>query len=394
MEKRRWIIALALTIVAVVAIIIVATRRPKTEGGVTTRVIGCIAPLTGNDANYGRSTKRGLDLAIDEVNSDLARRGKRYRYKIVYEDDQMIPKEGVSAYQKLTTANRVPVIVGPFGSKVVLAVAPLAERGGIVLISASATSDEIADAGDFVFRTVPANRAQSRDCANFALNTLKAKTACLLYVNDIYGVTLKTPFEEFFPKGGGTIKSQDAYDSQATDFRTQLTRIKQQKPDVVFFPGYYKEPALILKQAADLGLQEAGIVFLGTDGSCTDDLIRIAGKAAEGSYFSNLAANFQAPHAAMQAFLKAFRKKYRSDPDAYAAYYYDTLMMLAQVWDFVEWDVDNPAATARRIKEALYAMPQYVGITGPTKFDRKGEVSKPFAIMVVKGGKFTVAEGQ
>lgn len=392
MSKRVWIGIILFLVVAVAIIVIIATLTTSTHQDAQLRTVGCITALTGNDANYGRSTKQGLDLALEEENAALAGEGKPYRYTIIYEDDQMSPKEGPGAFQKLTTANRVPLILGPFGSKVVLAVAPLAERRRIILISASATSDNIIEAGDYIFRTVPTNRAQARDCANFALNTLKVDTAYLLYVNDDYGLTLKRAFEEFFTAGGGTIIGTDAYMSQDTDFRTQLTRIRERKPDIVFFPGYYKEPALILKQAADLGLQDLGIVFVGTDGSCTDDLIRIAGNAAEGSYYSNLAADFDGSNPALLRFLQAFHSRYNSDPDAYAAYYYDAFKMLAQVCNTIEWEQDDPVATARKIKEALYRMPGYTGITGLTRFDEHGEVSKPFALMQVKDGKFVIVE--
>ena len=222
--------------------------------------------------------------------------------------------------------------------------------------------------------------------------TLGAKTAVILYVNDSYGVTLKDAFQEFFTAGGGKVVSQEAYETKDTDFRTPLTRVKDLKPDVVFFPGYYKEPALILKQAADLGLVEAGVKFLGTDGSCTDDLIKIAERAAEGAYFANLAADFDSTDPAMQAFVRGFRAKYASDPDAYATYYYDTFKMLASVLDGVNWNPKDRTQTADSIKKALYETPGYTGITGTTKFDSKGEVSKSFAIMVVRNGKFVVAK--
>ena len=352
------------------------------------RVIGCITALTGSDANYGRSTRQGVDLAVEQVNAELKENGKQYYYQIVYEDDEMSPQQGPGAYQKLTTVNHVPLIIGPFGSRVVLAVAPLAEAGHTVLVSASATSDKIADAGDYIFRTVPMNKQQAKDCATFAFNKLGYKKAFILYVNDTYGVTLQTAFKEYFVQLGGAVIGEDAYEKDATNFRTQLTRIKTLKPDFVFFPGYYKEPALILKQAADIGIQDLGIKFIGTDGSCTDDLIRIAGDAAEGSFYSNLAVDFEGDDPEMQQFLSAFKTKYQIDPDAYATYYYDTFKMLAQVLAPVKWNSAKPLETAERIKTALYNMAPYKGITGTIQFDDKGEVSKSFAIMQVVKGKF------
>ena len=144
--------------------------------------IGVLTPLTGGEANYGRSTKRGVDLAIEELNNRMKEKG--IVFSAVYEDDQMSPKVATSAIQKLISVDKVPVIIGPFGSSVVLAVAPIAERNKTVIISASATADAIADAGDYIFRVVPPNRRQAQDVANLVWNKLKAKRASILYLNN------------------------------------------------------------------------------------------------------------------------------------------------------------------------------------------------------------------
>jgi len=352
------------------------------------RNIGCITALTGSDANYGRSTQQGLDLALKEVNDQLGKEGLSYRYKIYYEDDQMSPKEGPSAFQKLYNVDKVPVIMGPFGSRVFLSVAPIAEKNKAVLLTASATSDDIANAGDYCFRTVPSNKQQGKDCAAFVLNKLNLKRVYILYVNDTYGVTLQESFKEYLIENGGQVVGEDAYDKDATNFRTQLTRIRNIKPDVVFFPGYYKEPALILKQAKDFGLQKMGIKFIGTDGSCTDDLIRIAGDAAENTYYSNLAVDFRSDDPEMKKFINEIKEIYNTEPDAYTTYYYDAFKMLTNAIKNIDWDYNNQTKTANEIKQALYNMEPYSGLTGITKFDSNGEVDKSFAIMVVQNGEF------
>jgi len=163
MSRKTITVTVAALIVLVLGGVLVwrsmAPRAPKEFK------IGVLTPLTGGEANYGRSTKRGIDLAIDEIN---ARQGAgRIQFRAIYEDDQMNPTVATSAIQKLISADKVPVILGPFGSTVVLAVAPIAERYKTVLISASATADAIADAGDYIFRVVPPNRRQAQDVANF-----------------------------------------------------------------------------------------------------------------------------------------------------------------------------------------------------------------------------------
>lgn len=351
--------------------------RPRAEA--TVYQIGVLTPLTGGEANYGRSTKRGVDLAIEDINARLS--NQKVALRAIYEDDQMNATVGTSAIQKLITADRVPAIIGPFGSSVVLAVAPIAERNKTVLLSASATADAIADAGDYIFRVVPPNRRQAQDVANFVWQMLKARRVSVLYLNNDYGVSLREAFEPVFKALGGEILSVESFESGATDFRTQLTRLKKVAPEVVFFPDHYKETALILKQARELGLQT---LFIGGDGAVTDDMLKLAGAAAEGTYFANMAMDFGSPEPRVHAFVSAFRIKYNEGPDVYAAYAYDAMQIIARA-------VVEGGYSADAIKTYLYKMAPYDGLTGPIKFDSHGEVDKPFAINVVHDGRFQLA---
>lgn len=338
--------------------------------------IGCITPLTGSYANYGRSAQRGIELALDSKNEELKAQGARF--KIVYEDDRMAAKDGTAAAEKLISADKVPIIIGPFGSTVVLAVSPIAERNKTVVISASATADKIADAGDYVFRIVPSNRRQAKDCAEFCSKKLGKTAASILYMNSDYGVTLRDGFNTSFKALGGKILSTESFNPGATDFRAQLARIKTMQPEVVFFPGLYQETALILKQARELGVKA---VFIGGDGSCTDDMLKLAGNAAEGTYYANMAMDYASANPAVRQFVSHYKRKYGQEPDVYSAYYFDCFNIVANA-------VLKGGYSANRIRDYFYTMPVYKGITGDTKFDRRGEVDKPFYIFRVENGKF------
>jgi branched-chain amino acid transport system substrate-binding protein len=338
--------------------------------------IGCITPLTGEGATYGAATQKGLDLAKEEINSKGGLNGKPI--SIIYEDDQMSPRVGTNALQKLMSIDKVPVIVGAFGSSVTLAIAPIAERGKTVLFSASSTADEIKDSGAYIFRNVPPNRGQGKTAAEFALDHLHAKTASVLKINNDYGVSLTDSFSSSFEKGGGRILSDESYNQGATDFRAQLTKIREEHPDIVFYPGHYQECGLILKQARELGI--AG-TFVGGDGSYSPELIQIAGPAAEGSYYTLMAMGYGVSDKEIQTFSSAFKAKYGQEPDVYAAYAYDALMIIADA-------IRRGGYTSDGIKSALYSTKAYKGVTGITSFDSNGEVSKPFGLYQVKDGKF------
>ena len=340
--------------------------------------IGVLTPLTGDGANYGRSTKEGIDLAVEEINSE------NYLdkpLKIIYEDDKISPTDGVSAINKIISVDKVPLIIGPFGSSVTLAVAPIANKNKVIIIGASATADNIKDAGDYVFRITPPNSKQGRDVATFCIDKLKTKRAAIIYQNNDYGVTLKSAFENNFKHLGGEITISEGVDLGIKDLKTQILKIKGGHPDVVFFPLHIAESGILLKQSKELGLNAK---FISCDGAMVDDLLNVAGDAAEGTYYTSLALGYGVSDSLINKFIESFKMKYKKEPDVYAAYYYEVTKIVA-------YSIKNAGYKADSIKKFLYSiqgMLSYKGITGITTFDSNGEVDKSFSIYVVDNRKF------
>jgi len=153
---------------------------------------------------------------------------------------------------------------------------------------------------------------------------------------------------------------------------------QNEKPDVIFYPGLYQESGLILKQARELKLKA---VFIGGDGSIAPELIQIAGKAAEGSFYTNMAIGYGVTDTEINKFLAAFKTEYGEEPSVYSSYAYDAANLLADA-------IKRDGYSAEGIKAALYHTKDFRGVTGITNFDSYGEVDKPFYIYEVKGGKF------
>lgn len=338
--------------------------------------IGVITPLSGEGATYGNATKRGVDLAVDEINQKGGIDGKKI--VIVYEDDQIKAEVGTKAIQKLISIDKVPVILGAFGSSVSLAIAPIAEKSKVVLFSASSTADALKDAGDYFFRNVPPNSMQGKSAADFAIDKLGAKNAAILYMNNDYGVSLTKSFEEVFVQKGGNILIKENYNPDDKDFRTQLSKIKEKSPEVIFYPGHYKESAQILKQAKELGIKAK---FIGGDGSYSPELIGIAGNSSEGSYYTLMAMGYGISDKEIKEFSEKFKTKYGEEPDVYSAYAFDAIKIIVKA-------IQEGGYISEGIKNELYKMKDFKGVTGLTTFDKFGEVDKPFYIYEVKNGKF------
>lgn len=330
--------------------------------------IGVIAPLTGDGATYGAAMKRGFELATAGRN-----------IRLIYEDSKLQPKEGVTAIQKLISQDKVKVVFGAAASGVTLAMAPIAERNGVILFSSISTTDELKNAGQYVFRNVPRNEIQGVTAADFVHDVLKCKRPAILKKNDEYGTNLADSFADRIAALGDTVVFDEAYNPGETDFRTTITKIKKQNPGMVYIPGNYQEVAVFLVQAKEAGLK---VPLVGGDGSYSPELINLAGDAANGSYYTMMAVKKQPFYDSFEA---AFKAKYNRDPDVYDAYAYEAGIILLTAIDSVGYD-------ATKIKDFLLKHRFEESLTGPLTFDEFGEVNRQYGIVTVKNGQFEFLE--
>lgn len=379
--KTKIVVAVAVVILVGILFLSFAGKVGDGKTGVPqTMQIGCISILSGEVATYGKETKQGLDMAVEEANASGMFGGRKL--EVIYEDDRIDAKVGAQAINKLISVNKVPLIIGAFSSRVTLAIAPIAERNKVILLSASATADAIKDAGDYIFRIVPPNKAQGTCAARFALNRLQKKTVAVFHVNDEYGVSLAAEFKKAFETAGGRVVFYEGFAPLQKDFRTSIEKIKAAAPEFVYFPGQAGESGLILKQARELGL---ACPFIGGDGSYSPDLIKIAGPAAEGTFYTLMSMGYGVSDELIAKFEQNFKDKYRESPTVYAAYAYEAGKIVASVLSKVPFESDS-------IKNGLYAVRDFKGITGKTSFDRFGEVDKDFYMYQVTNGAFAVVK--
>ena len=371
--------AFPILLVAVAAAAAVVATCFLWQPGSTSEIrLGAVLPLTGPSAQYGMWIREGLELAKEEVNRKGGVNGKPL--SIIYEDDQAQPKTAVNAMQKLVSVDKVPVVYGSWASSCVLAQAPIAERSRTVLM-AEAISPQIRDAGDYVFRMQPDARYYIRELVPFVHDKLRIRKIGILYVNNDFGVDQAQVFAEEFERVGGEVLAKEAFEQNATDFKTHLTKVKAAGPEAVFAPGY-TELAIILKQARELGMKQQFVASVPFENPA---IIEAAGGAAEGVIYPH---HFD-PDAAdplVQTYQQAYQGRFGRRSEGFAALAYDGLRILA--------DVMGKAGTdATAIKEGLYRVKGFPGVTGLTTFDDHGDVVKPIVIKTVEKGMFVRYRG-
>jgi branched-chain amino acid transport system substrate-binding protein len=151
---------------------------------------------------------------------------------------------------------------------------------------------------------------------------------------------------------------------------------------VVFVPAYYTEAALILREARQLGIKAE---FVGGEGWDSPSLISVAGKSADGSYYTD---HFSPndPNRLVQGFVEAYRTKYGTAPDALAALWYDGAGLLT--------DAMRRAGSAEsaKIRDALAATKNFPGVTGNISLDEQRNASKPGVIVTIANGQVKMVE--
>ncbi|MBN1460253.1 MAG: ABC transporter substrate-binding protein [Armatimonadetes bacterium] len=352
------------------------TTSPAT-GGQGEIVIGSILPLTGDGAAYGIEIKNGIDLAVEQTNAQGGIGGTKLR--VIYEDSQGDAKNAVSAFRKLTSQHKVPVVIGDSFSGPTLAIAPIAQREKVVLFSPTASSPKLSSAGPYFFRNWPSDTAEASVVAELAIQKLGKKRCAVLYSNSEYGIGLRDVFIRRVQELGGEIIRQEAFREKDTDFRTQLQNIKSVNPDALYMTGYYQEFAQILKQAKELGLQTQ---FLSCGTFHEPQVISLSGGAAEGVIFVQ---PYYDPHSDAQhvrEFVNRFEAKFGIAPGLYAAHGYDAAEIVAKA-------IEGAASfTGSALADELHQTKDYLGVTGPTTFTAQGDVVKPCRVMTVRNGQF------
>lgn len=361
-------------IVAVVAAGVIGIfLLPKQGADKLARKVGVILPLTGDAAAYGKSMRQGMELALGQVNNN-----SQTPVRLFYEDSKADPKIALSAYRNLVTRHKLRAILGPFTSGETLALAPVAESDGVVILSTGASAPSITTAGDFTFRIVTSDLFDGDVVARFVKEKLSLGRIAIAYVNNDYGVGVREAFSRRFEELGGTIVIAEGYGANDPDYRTLLAKIKNASPEGLMLFGY-KEMGKILKEARELGL----VTPVVSTGLFEDpDVLKTAGDAAEGIYYSFASYNPSSTDATIKNFVTSYNTAYHSEPDILAALGYDAVRVINEAYSV-------PAATGENIRDKLYSIQAFPGVTGDMSFDKNGDVTKPFGIKRVVNGRFT-----
>ncbi|NLM71670.1 MAG: ABC transporter substrate-binding protein [Synergistaceae bacterium] len=247
--------------------------------------IGEIATVTGDFAAYGVAEVEGVKIAVDEINAAGGILGRPV--EVIMYDCRTRQEDMVNAARRLIEQDKVCVAIGPSGSGLCIAAAPVFNRGKVAHLGTLPTNplvtvDEDGNVRPYNFRICFLDPYQGSMIAVFAAKELGKKKAGVLYdVSSDYSHGLREFFIASFLEYGGEIVADEGHRGEDVDFRAQLTTIKEADPDVLIFPTMGKCLPLAIKQARDLGIE---VPIVGGDGY-GDFMWEVAGDGMRETYW-------------------------------------------------------------------------------------------------------------
>jgi len=335
--------------------------------------ISAILPLTGSAAFAGVPIKNSYELFINEFNkqSDV-------KINIIYEDSQGGNNKAISAFQKLNSQG-IKLILGPATSGETLAIAPLAERHKVVVFSPSASSSDITNAGDFIFRNELSDVYGAAEQARLAFGVLHWKNVGIMYIQNDYGVGVANAFEKKFKQLGGVITDSVAFAANTTDFRTQITRFRDQQLDAIFIIAQAEYPQIV-RQIRENGLSfnlYATPVF--EDNAFLEQIGTTFSEGVIYTFYGDF--NLDDTDYTRKKFIENYRAKFDIVPSYYAALGYDNVSIAVEVLKKNNFKLEN-------INKRFFEVQNFNGVTGNISFNENGDVIKPVILKTVKNGRF------
>ena len=351
-------------------------------------VIGGSGPLTGPTASYGLAVQHGEEMAVEEINAAGGING--YKIKWLFEDDENDPEKSVNAYNALKD-NGMQVFVGATTAGPTLALTAETERDNIFQMVPSSTAADVTKPKN-VFRMTLSGPVQGGKAAAYIADHKLAENVGVIYdSSDTYSGDIYEQFAKQAKESGLNLVAAEAYTADSkTDFRAQLTKLKEAGAELVFMPIYYTEASLILQQAKEMGYEPQ---FFG--GSGMDGILDIPN--FDTAYAENLmlitsfAADMSNEKAAK--FVNEYKSRYDVAPLQFSADAYDSMYVVKAALEKANL---TPSSSPEEISDALQtAMTEitFDGLTGTgVTFTPDGESQKDLTAVVIKDGAYQVVK--
>lgn len=349
--------------------------------------IGIVTSFTGPANALGLEEIASYRLAAKLVNDSGGVNGRKV--EIVEDDDQSQPQQAVTVVNKQISRDKVVGIVGGLSTGATLAVKPIIEKSRVPLTVAAVGVSVTEGDPAYVFRSTISDRVSNAWILEYMAEQNLTQLA-LVYDSNAYGTGSADMVKKLIQETGSKVQvvSEKTFDTADTDMRAQLTSIAAAKPDAIYVIGTNPGPALVIKQAYELGIDAQ---ILGSTGILSNKTIEIAGKqAVEGMVVPGLG-SAQHIRPEQQEYVDAFRKEYGRDPRGFE-WLGDGMYLMLKALEHVDATPTDLNEAREQLRDALESnIKNVTWSSGPFNYgpgDHEGADQRTIVPMTVRDGAF------
>jgi len=325
--------------------------------------IGVILSLTGNVAEVGRESKRGIELALEEMT--LAGRFKTTKVTITEIDDATESNQAVVGVQRLVSAGVIGIVGGTVSS-VVRAALPMAQRSKVPFIVVNAYTAGLTDIGDMVFQvSQPMGEFNKQEVAIVAQRRKPARAAILWAQDNPTTVGFRDDFLGALKSAGITVVVDEAMKALDSDYTAQLRKAMNAEADLLIPNFNGPQNAAVIKQAHSLGYRP---ITIGHVGDISASFISAGGSEVVG-HIANTGFFSGGSSAPLRSFVAAYTAMYKVAPSGPAALGYQSMRLAGEaVGQLLDKGLGMTASNFQVALKNLGPQPSVMGSGGTASF--------------------------
>jgi branched-chain amino acid transport system substrate-binding protein len=334
--------------------------------------IAVVGPMSGDASQYGQDFTRGAQLAADKINADGGVNGKKIT--IATFDDRNDTTEAANVAQKITTDPSVLVAMGHFTSSTVYAAMPIYKANQLPLVVISASDPKITQQGnEWVFRVSPTNDIGSQAVADLIIKQKGLNRVAAAYLNTDFGKAENGYFVERVNANGGEVVLNEAYQPDAKDFTSTISKLKSANPEAVYLSSYYNDAVLLIRQAKAAGVQTQ---WFASGAIISPGFTEVGGQDVEGVITDRVAQGQLWDQVAAE-----YKQKYGDAPSPFVVYANSATQTIAEA--------AKKGSTRTAIRDGLAQIRDLPTGIGNLTFDANRQaVYQHFDFLIVKSGQF------
>jgi branched-chain amino acid transport system substrate-binding protein len=373
--QKKFLTAAIAALVLVMLVPPVFAGGQKAASGNTVKIAVAV-PLTGDNAEYGKSFLTAAEIMVEKWNKAGGVLGKQI--EIVQFDDKNSAEEAASIAQRIVSDKDIIGVLGHFSSGVSMTAAPTYQENKVIEISNCASHPDYSKIGNYIFRNNTVISAEFEVLVDVVANDLNLNKIGVIAIKTDWGNTagdIAVKMIQDNPKLDMVAYEQVLETSD--DHGPAIAKLKAAGAQAVIAVGMYSLYGPLARQYREA---DPNIQLLGVSNAYTQQIIQLGGSAVEG-LFAPVSFFAESVDPEVKTFVDEYTRRFGMEPSALAAQAYDSIGILLQAI------VNAGTLDTEKVRDAVNAI-NYPGISGPTTFDHIGDADKKFQKVIIRGGKF------